>query len=184
MTARAFARQYAHALFDVARKSRQTDRIGRDVTAFVRLMASNEELARALTHRAIAPMRKRAVVEALLRSWPDVTPEVGRLLVLLADRDRLSELPAIAAAFDERLMELNQAARAELTTPAPVDDETRRRIVAALSQAVGREVSVTERIDPALVGGFAVRVGSVVFDGSVRRHLERIRERLLNEASA
>jgi F-type H+-transporting ATPase subunit delta len=183
LTARALARQYAHALFDVAEHSRQTDRIGRDVAEFAALVQSHEELWAALTSAAIPVAQKRAVVEALVNAATGMSPEVARLLGLLADRDRLYLLSDVAAAFEERAMDLKQVARAELTTPAPIDEETRRRIVSALGEAVGREITVTERVDPALVGGFTARVGSVVFDGSVRRHLERLRERLLNEAS-
>jgi F-type H+-transporting ATPase subunit delta len=183
LTARAIARQYAHALFDVAQKSRQTERIGREMADFVSLVASNEELSAVLTSAAIPPATKRAIVEALVRAAPDLSPELGRTLVLLADRDRLGSLDAIVAAYEQRVMETSRVTRAELATPAPLDDATRRRIAEALRQAVGGELMLTERVDPSLVGGFAARVGSVVFDGSVRRHLERLRERLLNEVS-
>ena len=168
-------------MFDVAEESRQTERIGRELAGFASLIASNAELRAVLTSPAVPPARKRALVEALGRAAPDLSPELGRLLVLLADRDRLAHVGAIAEAFDERARDAARVARAEITTPAPLDDETRRRIVTALGQAVGREVTVTERVDPSLVGGFTARVGSVVYDGSVRRHLERLRERLLAE---
>ena len=183
MTARAIARQYAHALFDVAEKSRQTERIGREMAEFASLIGSHEELSSVLTNPAIPRARKRAVMEALVQAAPDVSPEAARMLVLLADRDRIAHLAAIVAAFDERVREASRVTRAELTTPAPLDDGTRDRIVGALRQAVGRDVQITARVDPALVGGFTARVGSIVFDGSVRRHLERIRERLLTEVS-
>lgn len=183
MTARAIARQYAHALFDVARKSRQTDRIGRDVAEFASLVASHSELSAVLASPAVPALRKRAVVDALVLEWPELSPEARRLFQLLADRDRLMHLSAIAAVYEERTMELNRVARGELTTTTPLDAETRRQVVAALGQAVARDVTVTEHVDPSLVGGFTARVGSVVFDGSVRRHLERLRERLLADVS-
>ena len=121
MTARAVARQYALALFDVAQKGRQTDRIGREIAEFAGLVQSHEELTKVLGNAAIPVAQKRAIVDQLVRSLPELSPEVGRLLGLLADRDRLMHLDAIAALFKEKEMEANRVVRAELVTAAPVD---------------------------------------------------------------
>jgi F-type H+-transporting ATPase subunit delta len=181
MTSRAIARQYAHALFDVAQRGRQTDRLGRELAEFAALVASHSELSGVLANAAIPASRKRAIVEELLRALPEMSPEVSRLLVLLADRDRIGHLEAIAAAFKDKAMDASHVVRADLVTAAPVDEPTRNRIADALGRALGRQVTMTERVDPAIGGGFVARVGSVVFDGSVARHLERIREKLLAE---
>jgi F-type H+-transporting ATPase subunit delta len=182
MTSRAVARQYALALFDVAQKGRQTDRIGREIAEFAALVRSHEELAKTLSNTAIPVARKRAVIDDLVRSLPELGPEVSRLLAFLADRDRLMHLDAIAEAFKEKAMEASRVVRAELVTAAPIDEHARGHIAAALGRALGRDVTMTERVDGAIVGGFVARVGSVVFDGSIARHLERIREKLLQEA--
>lgn len=182
MTSRAVARQYALALFDVAQKGGQTDRIGREIAEFAALIRSHEELSAVLTNAAIPAAMKRAVVDELVKALPELSPEVGRLLGFLADRDRLMHLDAIAAAFKEKAMDADRVVRAELSTAVAIDESARGQIAAALGKALGREVTMTERVDPSLVGGFVARVGSVVFDGSVARHLERIRERLLAEA--
>jgi F-type H+-transporting ATPase subunit delta len=181
MTSRAIARQYALALFDVARKGRQTDRIGREIAAFATLVRSHEELRGILSSTAIPTARKRAIVEQLVGAMPELSPEVGRLLGFLADRDRLMHLDAIVAAFNDKAMEADRVVRAELRTAVPIDAGVRERIAAALGTAVGRQVALTERVDASIVGGFVARVGSVVFDGSVARHLERIREKLLQD---
>jgi F-type H+-transporting ATPase subunit delta len=103
------------------------------------------------------------------------------MLTLLADRDRLMHLSAIVTIFEEQAMEANRVVRAELRTAAPLEEDARRQIAAALGRALDRQVTMTERVDPSLVGGFVARVGSMVFDGSVARHLERIRQKLLAE---
>ena len=79
-------------------------------------------------------------------------------------------------------MDVARVVRADLVTATPVDDHARGQIASALGKALDRQVTMAERVDPSIVGGFVARVGSVVFDGSVARHLERIRERLLREA--
>ena len=181
MTARAVARQYALALFDVAQKGGRTDRIGREIAEFASLVQSHEELTKVFGNAAIPVAPKRAIVDQLVRSLPELSPEVSRLLALLADRDRLMHLDAIAAVFKEKAMEANRVVRAELVTAAPVDEQARGQIAAALGRALERDVTMTERVDTGILGGFVARVGSVVFDGSVARHLERIREKLLAE---
>ncbi len=104
------------------------------------------------------------------------------MLQFLADRDRLMHLDAIAAAFKAKAMDAERVVRAELLTATPIDEPARAQIAAALGKALDRQIAMTERVEPAIVGGFVARVGSVVFDGSVARHLERIRERLLRDA--
>jgi F-type H+-transporting ATPase subunit delta len=182
MTSRAVARQYALALFDVAQKGRQIDRIGRELSDFATLVASHEELARVFANAAVPPAQKRAIVDGLVRSWPGFSPEVRRLLEMLADRDRLMYLDAMTAAFTEKAMEASGVVRAELVTAGPIDAQARAEIARALGRALGRDVTMSERVDSAIVGGFVAKVGSVVFDGSIARHLERIREKLLREA--
>ena len=85
---------------------------------------------------------------------------MSRLLTLLADRDRLMHLDAIAATFHEKAMEADRVVRAELVTAGPLDDTARQRIAASLGRALERQVMMTERVDPALMGGFVARVGS------------------------
>jgi F-type H+-transporting ATPase subunit delta len=180
MSASAVARQYAAALHDVARRSGQVDRAGRELADFAALVASHDELGRLFRGTGVPAPQKRAVVEALLSRMPDVSHAVSRLLLLLAERGRLVLIDDIVAAFRERTMEAGRVAQAELTTAAPLDEATSRAIVAALGRAVGSELTVTARVDPAVIGGVVAKVGSVVFDGSVARHLERLRERLLS----
>ena len=182
MTVRAVARQYALALFDVARKGGQTDRFGRELSEFAALVRSHDELSGVLANTAVPVAQKRAIVERLVQALPELSPEVSRLLILLAERDRMMHLNAIAATFQEKVMDAQQVARAELVTATPIDEQARRQIAESLGRALGRELTMTDRVDTAVVGGFVARVGSVVFDGSVARQLERIREKLLAEA--
>jgi len=181
MTPRALARQYAGALFDVAQKAGRIEPVRGDVTAFAALVSSHEELRRVLQNPAVPVARKRALVDALVAAAGDMTAEVRRLLGFLADHDRLMFLDDIVAAFVERAMEAEQVVQAAVTTASGLDPQAKTHLTDALARATGRQVRMTEHVDDAIIGGLVARVGSVVFDGSVARQIERLRERLLAE---
>jgi F-type H+-transporting ATPase subunit delta len=175
---RGAARRYAHALFDVVPADR-ADRVAADLQAFAAIVAGHDELRRVLETPTVPPQRKRVLVEALVDAGGGVADEVRRLLGLLADRDRLALVPAVAEVFATRVMESQRVVAAEVVTAAPLGVDARSQIAGALGRVTGREIRMEERVDPEIVGGLVARVGSIVFDGSVTRHLQRLRARLL-----
>lgn len=179
MTGRAAARRYARALFDVAlAQAVDFDAVGRELAEFQALAARSEALQRVLTNPAIPAARKRAIVEQLLVRSP-LTPMVGRLLVLLAERDRLALLPDVVEAYQSRLMDHRRVVRAEVVTAMPLPDDRVDALRQGLSRVTGREVLLHVRVDPSLVGGAVARIGSMVYDGSVTTQLERMKQRLV-----
>ena len=131
-----------------------------------------------LSNPAIPAARKRAVVEQLLARSP-LSPVVTRLLLLLADRDRLVLLPDLADAYRSRLMDHQRVVRAQVTTAMPLPDDRMAALQQGLAQATGRRVDLDVRVDPALVGGAVARIGSTVYDGSVTTQLDKMRQRLV-----
>jgi F-type H+-transporting ATPase subunit delta len=180
MTHRAAANRYARALFDVAIAERtDLEAIGREVSDFSAFVSGNEALQRVLSNPAIPAARKRGVVEQLLARSP-LSPVVSRLLLLLADRDRLVLLPDLAEAYRSRLMDHQRVVRAEVTTALPLPDDRVAALQRGLAQATGRHVELDVRVDPALVGGAVARIGSTVYDGSVTTQLDKMKQRLVN----
>jgi len=102
------------------------------------------------------------------------------MITLLAERDRLAVIPDLADVFAARLLEAQNIVQAEVSSAAPLTDASRAALADALARATGKSVTMTERVDPALVGGVVARVGTFVYDGSVSRQLERLRDRLIN----
>ncbi|MGH9371051.1 MAG: ATP synthase F1 subunit delta [Vicinamibacterales bacterium] len=179
MTARTAAKRYARALFDVAIVERNDlDAIGQELSGFAVLVSGHETLQRVLANPAIPAARKRAVVEQLLARSP-VTPIVSRILLLLAERDRLALLPDVAEAYRSRLMDHHEIVRAEVTTAMPLPDDHVAALQRGLAQATGRHVQLDIRVDPSIVGGAVARIGSTVYDGSVTRQLEKMKQRLV-----
>jgi F-type H+-transporting ATPase subunit delta len=180
VTLKTIARRYAIALFDVLQKTGDQGRAEQDLEALRAVLHGNAELAKVFENPAVPASKKRAIVEALLTAAGEVSPEVRRLLLMLAERDRLALLPDVADAYAERLRKLRHVVTAELTTAMPLPDSQRASLVAALGKAAGSHVALTEKIDPSIIGGVIARVGSVVFDGSVLTQIERMRRRLID----
>jgi F-type H+-transporting ATPase subunit delta len=183
MTLRGLARRYANALYDVLHKAGgDLDRARRDLAAFVEVVQGHEELSSLVEHPTISPQKKKDLIAALLDRGGDTMAEVRRLLLMLAEQDRLGIAADVSSLFADRVMEQGRVKPAEVVTAAPLTDANRVAIAAALGRATGAEVTITERVDPAIVGGVVARVGSLVFDGSVSRQLEKMRRRLMAEA--
>jgi F-type H+-transporting ATPase subunit delta len=177
MSTRGSATRYARALLDVAIKESIAERAERDLTSFGDLVAQHPQLERALTHPAIPTARKRALTEDLTSRLELSTP-VAKLLRMLAERDRLSLVPDLVEVYRERLMDHQRVVRAEVTTAAPLPAGRDRELQERLSRATGRQVLLSTRVDPAIIGGMVARIGSVVYDGSIAAQLLKMRERL------
>ena len=177
MPSRAAAARYARALFDVALKESDPVQIEGEFAAFAALMSANTELQAALTNPAVPASGKRRIAEAL-GARLNASPPVRKLLVLLADRDRLGIVPDLLALYRERLMEHQQVVRAEVTTAAPLTPERVTQIEQKLSALTGRKVNMSTSVDPAIIGGVVTRIGSTVYDGSIATQLAKLKEKL------
>lgn len=179
MTNKTAASRYARALLDVAvREKADVRQIESQLAGFVDMFAAYPALEKVLLNPAIPASRKRAAVEELTkRAAP--APMLAKLLLLLADRDRLVLLPDLLAAYRERLMDHLKIVRAEVTTAVELAADRARAVQQTLASLTGRTVTLETRIDPSIIGGVVARIGSTVYDGSVTRQLEKMKERLV-----
>jgi F-type H+-transporting ATPase subunit delta len=178
MSTRASATRYARALLDVAIKESKPEQAEKELAAFAAVVEQHPDLHKALVHPTVAAAAKRGVVTQLLERLKPTTP-VGKLLLLLAERDRLVLLPEILDVYRERLNEHLQIVRAEVTTAAPLSQERAAQLQQRLSAMTGRTVTLTTKVDPSIIGGMVTRIGSTVYDGSVATQLQTIRQRLV-----
>ena len=177
MSTRASAGRYARALLDVVIKEGNPEQVDTELATLAALFAGNGELQKALANPAVPVAAKRKVVESIIsRTTP--TPALGKLLLMLADRDRLSLIPELAEVYRERLMEHRQVISAEVTTAVPISAERVAQFEKRIAAATGRRVTMTASVDPSLIGGAVARVGSIVYDGSIATQLSKMRERL------
>ena len=177
MSTRASAARYAKALFDVAITEATPEQAENELTAFSDLVTAHADLGLALASPAVPAARKRAVVDQILERQQPSSP-VRKLLLLLAERDRLELLPDLVAVFHERVMEHLKVVQAEVTTAAPLAPERVAQLQQRLGASIGRTVTLTTKVDPALIGGMVTRIGSTVYDGSVATQLAALQQRL------
>jgi F-type H+-transporting ATPase subunit delta len=177
MSTRASAARYAKALFDVAVSESTPEQAEKELTAFSDLVRTHAELRQVFGSPAIPAASKRAVVSQLLDRLQPSSP-VRKLLLLLAERGRLELLPDLVAVLHERVMEHLKVVQAEVTTAAPLPAEQAAQLQQRLGSMIGRSVTLTTKVDPALIGGVVTRIGSTVYDGSVATQLTTLRQRL------
>lgn len=177
MTNRAAAAPFARALFEVARHSDPV-RIGQELNGFVSLVEAHPDLLNVLINGAIPVSAKANVLREVFALQPIADP-LARVLLLLAERDQLIILPEITGLYQERLLDFQGVVRAEVTTAEPLAPERQQALEQGLAQATGRRVQMSTRVDPAILGGLVTRIGSRVFDGSIARHLDRIKQSLV-----
>jgi len=178
MTRRTAATRYARALLDVATKeSADLDAIARELDEFSAFLSAQPVLEKILLNPAVPAPRKRAAVEQIT-AVSQLTPIVSKLVVMLADRDRLALVKDIASIYQELLADRQNVVRAELTSAEPLSPDRVAAIERTLASLTGKRVSMTAKVDKDIIGGVVARVGSTVYDASIATQLKKIRERL------
>lgn len=178
MTARGLAGRYGRALLDVAVRSGGPDRVERVLAGLAALLSEQPGIVKLLAHPGLALSQKQAILDVLVARVEGGDPLVRRLVGLLVERGRLALLPEILRVYRARLMENRRLVEVRVRTAAPLAPALVERLRTRLSEMTGRGVQLVVELDPALLGGVVARIGSVVYDGSLRRQLERVKERL------
>jgi len=178
VTSRTAAIRYARALLDVAVKEQaDLQAVESELSGFVALFDEYPTLSKVLLNPAVPVPRKRAAVEELVKTL-GMSSIVGKLVILLAERDRLGLLPELLASYRERLLDQQNVVRAELTTSEPLDPARAERIRQSFATVTGRTVRMTSQVDPSLIGGLVARVGGTVYDASLATQLQKMKDRL------
>ncbi|MBS1831705.1 MAG: ATP synthase F1 subunit delta [Acidobacteria bacterium] len=146
----------------------------RSVEAAVRESAN---LRAIFQNPAVSSPRKRAVIGRLAEAL-GLARQVKNFLFVTADRGRIGQLSEIREAFEEILDERLGFVRADITSATALDEGQRQRLEGQLARLAAKQIRPRYAVDPSLVGGVIARVGSTVYDGSVRGQLETLRRRL------
>ena len=176
----AVARRYASALAGVALEQIKADRVKADFTAFVEAFYSSADLRNFLETPAIGPEQKQKVIGKISEKM-GYDPAVRNFIYFIVDHRRTELLREIEKAFGEELNARLGIAQAEVTSARPLSPEEKQQLMAALERQTKKKIEATFQEDKSLLGGAVVRIGSTVYDGSVREQLNRLREQLETE---
>jgi F-type H+-transporting ATPase subunit delta len=181
--AAALANRYARALADVVTAP------GSEVTAeeavaqlgaFAALLESSSELRRVLTSPTVPPARKKALL-ARLGSRLGVARTTQNFLYVVSDHRRLGLLGQMREALEKLLDERMGVARAAIASAQPIEAVHQAALAGKLSRLTGKQARLEFAVDPALLGGVVARIGSTIYDGSVRGRLRALGRRLATE---
>lgn len=181
MSLRTSATRYARALLDVALRESDAQKIERDLTSFVDAVNSSPDLKRAMTSPRIPVATRRAVLDAITQKI-GMEPPVAKLLALLADRGRLELFNELLVVYRERLLAHQGIVKGAVVSAAPLAPEKLSALERSLSTATGKNVQLETAVDPSIIGGVVARIGSTVYDGSIRTQLQKIKQQLIETA--
>lgn len=168
-------RMYARALFEAAQEAGQIDPVSADLAALASAMNEVPELRAFLRNPQIEPDGKAAVLAQLSAGADEL---VRNFVRLVAEKGRAGELEEIRVELDALVAQAQNLLAVDLTTSYELSDEEARSIVQTIEKASGRSVEATRSVDPSLIGGIVLQIGSHRADGSVRGRLERLRHEL------
>jgi len=173
----AVAVRYAQALFESARVQEAIEPTTRVLEAIGSAMKEEPQLRRLLMNPEVEPQEK---VELLQRATAIEWSELVRAFIfMVVSWDRAQALPEMAEAFQEAVDAHHGRVRAIVRSAHPISEQLLERLRAVLEKLERRKVELVPEVEPSLIGGLQVQMGYRVVDGSVKRQLEELRERLL-----
>ena len=175
----AVANRYAKALADVVTDDQDSRQVQTQLEEFSSLLEKNTELRQVLTSPAFPLPKRKAVMEAVLKRVKFAKFTTNFLLLLL-DNFRLELLEDICEAFKQKVDEQLGIVRVRVSAAEPLAKKQQTELQKSFETLTSKKVKLMVREDPTLVGGVVARLGSTVYDGSLKSKLERMSEHLIS----
>jgi len=171
------ARRYAAALADVIIARSEARQVQEELSAWELMMRANEQLLEVFRNPTVPYEQKRKVLNALI-ARARLRPTTANFLQVLLQNQRLTDLAEINNRLAHVLDERSGFVSAEVTTARSVPESSQQALREKLSAMTGKNVRLTFKTDEELIGGMVTRIGSTIYDGSVRNQLQRAQEKL------
>lgn len=175
----ASARRYAQAAFEIALEKDEFDAWHDDLGYLANALES-DEFSEFLDAPQVTVSQKIALIDETVGG--SISPLARNLLALLASRNSANLMSSVAEAYQEMLDVHRGIERAEVVSAVPLSDEQQSKVESMLKEMVGKDISLTVRVEPEILGGFVARVGDKLIDGSTRTKLEGLRRELIQQA--
>lgn len=170
-------RRYARALVEIAQRQNVLDEVGDELSDLAEAL-DHPELRRVLLNPRFPRPTRTKILESILQSSGagELMQKFGRLV---AEKDRIPDLPGIAQQYQSLADEVRGRVRAQVRTAFDLPSASLDELRAKLSEVTGKEVLLEVEKDDSLIGGLVCRMGGVVMDGSIKNHLKNLRESLI-----
>ena len=180
MSLQAVARRYAVALADVVVARAESQEVRDELAAWEAMTQTNPQLAEVFRHPTIPYEQKRGILNELIRRTR-VRPTTANFLQVLLQNHRLADLSEVNRQFAQELDRRTGFVNAQVTTARPVSQEAQEALRARLAELTGSKVRLEFGVDENLIGGVVTRIGSTLYDVSVRGQLQQIRQKMIGE---
>lgn len=178
MAGETIARRYAGALADVVAKSGDTNDIQTELRQWETMIVSNPDLLEVFNNPSIQQENKEKVLESLIaRAQP--TKTTANFLRILLRNGRLTDIAQINEKFSTVLDERNGIVSAQITSARLLSPVQQSEIQANLEKMTGKRISPSFATDETIIGGVVTRIGSTVYDGSVKTQLENLKQQMI-----
>ncbi len=167
------AERYATALFDLALEQEQLDNVAADLKTLGSLLENSEDLNRMVRSPVISRVDQGLAIDALAKEIK-LSKLVSNLLGVMAQKRRLFILATLINAFHYKLADHKGEVAATVTSAQPLKPEHETAVRNALKDVVGRDVALETQVDPSIIGGLIIKVGSRMMDNSIRTKLANI----------
>jgi F-type H+-transporting ATPase subunit delta len=174
-----FVARYARAFADVVSQEKlDTAALDRQLDDFLATWEGSSALREMFANPAVAAVQKIAVLDKMNVKL-GLRKELRNLLAVLIKNDRIGEVGEVAAAYRAEMQERQGIRQVEILTASELNEKTRSGLVAGVGKLAGARIEAHFTLDKSILGGAVVRIGSTVYDGSVRGRLERLKEALI-----
>lgn len=180
MSVETVARRYAAALADVVAKSGETDVVKTELKTWETLLDGSSDLQNAFRNPAISQTDKEKVLENLIEKTRPLKTTANFLRVLLRN-NRLTEIKEINEKFSSVLEERSGVVSANITSARQLSETEKAEMRASLEKLTNKKINLEFKTDEALIGGIVTRLGSTVYDGSVKTQLEELKQQMIGK---
>lgn len=173
--------RYASALFELAGETKAVDKIWADLAAFQKLLEGSTDLSRLVASPVFKADDQIAAVEAIA-ARAGIGGLALNFLKLIATNRRLSGVGQMIKGYAALMAEAKGEVQAEVTSATKLTDKQIAKLKATLKASVGRDAQVTTRVDPSILGGLIVKVGSKMMDTSIKTKLQNLKAAMKGQA--
>jgi F-type H+-transporting ATPase subunit delta len=173
------AGRYAVALFELANESKKLDAVSADLDAFAAMLDQSPELDQLCRNPVFTSEEQVKALSAVLKK-AKISGLSANFLQLVASKRRLFLVRTMVTAFRALVAEKAGIVAAEVTVASPLSEKNRKAVLEALQSKAGKNIALTERVDPAIIGGLVVKMGSKMIDASLKTKLNAMKIAMTN----